>query len=286
MDTIANEVQGFFERYPSARNLGKITTLAEIEALPENVRSAIPGWYKELLLQFPIARLPLGIPNDFGQPLFKGRAPEKLPLMEITFYSVDEIVRMSDTIFPNYLLFRKKKIIGIGEDQGSTGEGIFIDSNQANPPVTMVFHDMGESVNALLKNGERLVDKFSDLFKFGKLRNDKIKLTGQNRKVAIDMITLFFKWVDEEIAQNKNKLAKELPEFNRLTEGMEQRDIEVKNDEYVSALLRFEWGLEDSGYPLTKKHLENLVALYTTCGLHIPELAFIEEKVGNSGSSI
>jgi hypothetical protein len=282
METIINEVRGFFERYPSAKTLGKMTTQQEIQALPQKIKITIPNWYQELLLQFPIANLPLGIPNDFGQPLLKGRPIEQLPLMEITFYSIDQIVEMSNTIFPNYLLF-KKKVIGIAEDQGSTGEGIFIDSKVDNPLVTMVFHDMGESLKELIQNGDRLVDKFSDLFAFGKLTNDKIKLTDQNRKVAIDLITNFFKLFDQEIEQNKSRLAIELPEFSRLTEGVEQRDIEVKNNEYIAALLRFEWGLYDSGYPLTKKHLDNLTGIYEKCGLHTPELSFIEERVDNYG---
>jgi len=282
MDRIKNEVQQFFERYPSARDFGKLTTPEEIEALPKQIRTAIPTWYKDLLLQFPIANLPLGIPNDFGHALLKGRPLEQLPLMEITFYSIGEIVEMSDTIFPNYLLF-KKKIIGIAEDQGSTGEGIFIDTKDNNPPVTMIFHDMGESLKELLKNGIRLVDNFSDLFRFGRLTNDKIKLTNQNRMEAINLITSFFNLVDSEAKDNEERLKNQLTEFSRFIDGMRLRDSELKNEEYVAALLRFEWGLYDSGYPLTRKHLDDLIKIYKACGLHIPELVFIEERVGNYG---
>lgn len=282
MEKIINEVQKFFDRYPSARNFGKFTTPEEIEALPKQIRSAIPTWYKNLLLQFPIANLPLGIPNDFGQPLLKGRPLDQLPLMEITFYSVDEIVDMSDSIFPNYLLF-KKKIIGIAEDQGSTGEGIFIDSKEDNPAVTLIFHDMGESLKELIKNGTRLTDNFSDLFRLGKLTNDKIKLTNQNRKEAIDLMTTFFEWVDNEAKENEETLKNQLTEFSRFTDGKRQRDSEFNNEEYVAALLRFEWGLYDSGYPLTRQHLDDLIKIYQACGLHIPELVFIEERVGNYG---
>jgi hypothetical protein len=280
MERIINEIQRFFERYPSARNFGKLTTPDEIEALPKQIRRAIPTWYKDILLQFPIAHLPLGIPNDFGQPLLKGKSLDQLPLMEITFYSVDEIVEMSDSIFPNYLLF-KKKIIGIAEDQGSTGEGIYIDSKENNPPVTMIFHDMGESLKELIENGIKLADNFSDLFRLGKLTNDKIKLTNQNRNEAINLMTSFFDWVDSEAKENEERLKNQLTEFSRFTDGMRLRDRELKNKEYVAALLKFEWGLYDSGYPLTRRHLDDLIKIYTVCDLHIPELVFIEERVGN-----
>lgn len=282
MERIINEVQNFFERFPSAKNFGKLTTSEEIKALPKQIKSAIPTWYKDLLLQFPIANLPLGIPTDFGQPLLKGRSLEQLPLMEITFYPIDEIVEMSDTFFPNYLLF-KKKVIGIAEDHESTGEGIFIDTKDNNPPVIMIFHDMGESLKDLLRNGIRLADTFSDLFRFGRLTNDKIKLTNQNRKEAINLITNFFDQVDSEAKKDEETLKNQMTEISRFTDGIRLRDSELKNGEYVAALLRFEWGLYDSGYPLTKKHLDDLIKIYKVCGLHIPELVFIEERVGNYG---
>jgi hypothetical protein len=238
MEKIINEVQGFFERYPSAKTFGKVTTPEEIQALPRKIRSTIPTWYKDLLVQFPIANLPLGIPNDFGQPLLKGRPLIQLPLMEITFYSIDKIAEMSESIFPNYLLF-KKKAIGIAEDEGSTGERIFIDSRADNPAVTMIFHDMGESVKELIQNGVRLADNFSDLFAFGKLTNDRIELTNENRKEAINLITSFFELIDREVVQNEDKLKTELIEFSRLTESMQLRDNEIENEKYVAALLRF-----------------------------------------------
>jgi hypothetical protein len=280
MERIVTEVQEFFERYPSARNLGRLTTSEEIEALPKQIQTTIPTWYKNLLLQFPIANLPLGIPNDFGQPLLKGRSLEQLPLMEITFYSIDKIAERSDSIFPNFLLF-KKKIIGIAEDEGSTGEGIFIDAKDDDPPVIMIFHDMGESLKDLIKNGDRLSNNFSDLFRLGRLRDDKIKLTNVNREEAIILITNFFDRVDSEAKENEETVKNQLTEFSHFTNGTRLRDSELNKGEYVAALLKFQWGLYDSGYPLTRKHLDDLVKIYKVCGLHIPELVFIEERVGN-----
>lgn len=64
---------------------------------------------------------------------------------------------------------------------------------------------------------------------------------------------------------------------------MRLRDKELKNEEYFAALLRFEWGLYDSVCPLTRKHLDDLVKIYKACDLPIPELVFIEERVGNNG---
>src|SRR6188768_3753982 len=122
---ISNSVRGFFDRYPYAATLGRLTNQTEIEGLPKEMKDAIPEWYKNLLLEFPIANLPLGIPNDFGQSLLKNKSFESLPLMGIIFHSVDKISELTNSRFPYNLLLRKQ-FIGIAEDQDSTGEGIFI----------------------------------------------------------------------------------------------------------------------------------------------------------------
>jgi hypothetical protein len=82
----------------------------------------------------------------------------------------------------------------------------------------------------------------------------------------------------------KQARSRETTAFSRLTEAIRLRDSELKNEEYVAAQLKFEWGLYDSGYPLTRKHLDDLVEIYKACGLHLPELVFMEERLGNYGS--
>ncbi len=282
MEKIVNAVQGFFERYPFAGTLGKVTSSVEIEGLPRKTKNAIPDWYKELLFQFPIANLPLGIPNDFGQAFLKSRPIEQLPLMEITFHSIDKIVKISESIFPNNLLF-KKKIISVAEDQGSTGEGIFIDTRQEDPPVMLIFHDMGESIKDLIRKGERLADRFSDLFISGKLTNDKIKLTSENQKPAKKLIESFFNEIDDKLKTSEQKLINDLSKPRQLFESIKQRDIAIKDGDYILGLLKLEYGLYDSGYPLTKNQLDKLIDIYMTCNLHVPELVFFEERISNYG---
>lgn len=281
METIKNAVQDFFDRYPQALTLGKKTTLDEFDALPKKIKRAIPIWYKELLLQFPIANLPLGIPNDFGQKLLQGRSAAQLPLMEIIFYSVQEIGTNPNSFFPHSLLF-KKKIIGIAEDKGNTGEGIFIDGRQENPPVFMIFHDMGDSIKELMHYGERLLDHFSDLFTFGKIANKRIRLNDKNREPGRKLILEFFEFVDAEIQLKETLTKNDLPLQRRLVEGLTMRNITIEKGEYIMALLHCEWGLCDSGFPLTKKYLDFLTRIYEICGLHIPELTYVEELVRTS----
>jgi hypothetical protein len=282
MEIIINAVKRFFERYPTATTLGSLTTPADLGGLPTRAKNAIPEWYRELLLQFPIANLPLGIPNDFGQPLLQGRSKEQLPLMEITFNSVDKIQELSGSIFPNYLL-RRKKIIGIAEDQGSTGEQIFIDTESEDPSPMLIFHDMGESVRDLIRNGEKITEKFSDLFTLGKLRNDRIQLTSENQRDAIILIERFFRLIDDELTTMGMTLTQKLTNSEQLTKSIERRNNAIKDGDYIRGLLSMEYGLEDSGYPLTRDHVDKLKELYKVCNLHIPELVYLEERVSNSG---
>lgn len=278
MDVIVKAVGDFFNRYPTARTWGNVTSENDIEALPTKVKKAIPGWYIDLLFEFPIANLPLGIPSDFGQPGLVGRSIDKLPLMELTFFPIGKIAADFDSVFPDYFL--KKEFIGIAQDSGSTGEKIFMDTKSANPSVMLVFHDMGESMQELLQNGIKIADRFSDLFVWGKLTNDRIVLTDNNREVVVNLIAEFFSLIDAEIKSDSGAVRMALPDVGRLEESLKQRDHYMNQGAYISALLKFQYGLYDSGYPVTKKHLDHLIRIYEAAGLHLPELVYFEERIG------
>lgn len=202
--------------------------------------------------------------------------------MEINFHSVDKISELTDSTFPFNLLFRKH-FIGIAEDQNNTGEGIFINAKQDNPNILMIFHDMGESSKELIGNAEQLTNSFTDLFDFGKLPNNKIRLTADNKQTAQNLIADFFSIIDEEITKGGEELMRNLEDPKRLSDSIEQRENEKNHGNYIGATLMMEYGLFDSGYPLNMNHLNRLVEIYKLCGLHLPELIYIEDRVSNYG---
>ena len=120
------------------------------------------------------------------------------------------------------------------------------------------------------------------MFTFGKLANERIKLTSDNEQPAVLLIDQFFKQIEAELASGHNQLREKLSDPARLIEGIQQRDDAIRKNDYISGLLKFEYGLYDSGYPLSKDHLHLLVEIYRTCGLHVAELVYLESRVNNS----
>jgi hypothetical protein len=111
----------------------------------------------------------VGIPNDFGDEELIGRPLEELPLMGLTFISVERIRYCSLNLLPDYELIRMNHI-RIAEDKFGTQEGIYIDSKEDNPAVKLVFHDFGESGRDVLREAEILLKSFTDIFKYGRKR--------------------------------------------------------------------------------------------------------------------
>jgi hypothetical protein len=52
-----------------------------------------------LLTKFPIAGLPLGVPHDLGRPMLRRLPAQQLPLFEITFFSLEQIEEVSESMF-------------------------------------------------------------------------------------------------------------------------------------------------------------------------------------------
>ncbi len=164
------EVIEFIKNYPQIKKLGSKITNQEVEQLNPKIKSVIPKWYIDLLQKYPIAGVDIGIPYDYGQEEFIGKPLSQLPILNITINDLKTIEDYSLNYFPGcYLL--SKKYICIAKDNDCTQEGIYINVTEPDPKFLLVFHDLGSTTKALIRNAEILLDKFSDLFKIGVVEN-------------------------------------------------------------------------------------------------------------------
>ncbi|MFY0602054.1 MAG: hypothetical protein JXR03_20435 [Cyclobacteriaceae bacterium] len=168
-DLLYQTIDQFYVANPEAYQLGRLTTTEEIKSISWKVKRRITKWYLELLSKYPLVDLEIGIPNDHGDETLIGKPVEELPLTGITFISTAEIERHALNIFPDYELLRMK-IIRIAEDKFVTQEGVFMNGKQDNPELRLVFHDFGETGKEVYSEAETLMNSFTDMFKYAKLR--------------------------------------------------------------------------------------------------------------------
>lgn len=162
-------IQKFYENHPDTPKPGRLTSPEEFKNISKKVLKRIPEWYKNLLLKYPLAEAEIWIPNDQGDEEFIAKPLEELPLMRMTFSTISEVADNALNIFPDYALL-KYKIIKIAVD-GASQEGIFIDTRLSDPEVRLVFHDFGETGREVWAESELLLEKFSEIFIYGKRQN-------------------------------------------------------------------------------------------------------------------
>ncbi|MCU0430928.1 MAG: hypothetical protein MUF42_13270 [Cytophagaceae bacterium] len=162
-------IKDYFYSNPTT---GRLTTLEEFENLDKKILKTIPDWYKIILMEFPLVDLEIGIPNDFGDEELKGLPFNELPLLGLTFISVKAIEDNTLNYFPDVKLINFN-YLRIAEDKYGTQEGIYINYKSSDPEVRLIFHDFGNTGKEVLKKSELLLDRFSDIFKFGKTRTDE-----------------------------------------------------------------------------------------------------------------
>jgi hypothetical protein len=160
--------ESFISRNPRINETGQITSIDEFKQIPSHVRERIPDWYKKLLLNFPIAKAEIGLPNDYGQEELKLLKQEDQPSFVITFLSLEQIVFEVANTFPACQLI-DDGFLCVAIDEMTTQEGVYIDITVDDPKLLLIFHDMGESNSELLSNGDVLAPKFSDLFILGRI---------------------------------------------------------------------------------------------------------------------
>lgn len=163
-------IDKYFMDNPASRQLGQRTDMKEFDKLDKKVLNNLPDWYRRILIDYPLAGLEIGIPNDFGDEELVGKPMEELPLMGLTFLSVERIEYCTLKLFPDYELIDLNHI-RIAEDEFGTQEGIYINSKESDPSVRLIFHDFGETGKEVLKESELLLEKFTDIFRYGKRRD-------------------------------------------------------------------------------------------------------------------
>ena len=168
--TLRNLIEKYLIDNPTSKKEGQITDRSEFEKVNKKVLKNIPTWYRDILTSYPLVGLEVGIPNDFGDEALIGKPFEELPLMGLTFIPVKRIEHCSLNLFPDHELIDLGHV-RIAEDKFGTQEGIYIDINEDNPSVKLVFHDFGETGKDVLKQAEILMDNFTDIFKYGRRRN-------------------------------------------------------------------------------------------------------------------
>ncbi|TXH30415.1 MAG: hypothetical protein E6Q96_01725 [Cyclobacteriaceae bacterium] len=155
---------------PTSKDEGQATHADDFEKINEKVLRSIPTWYRDVLTNYPLVGLEVGIPNDFGDEELIGKPLNELPLMGLTFIPVERIEYCSLNLFPDHELIDLGHI-RIAEDRFGTQEGIYINVQEENPSIKLVFHDFGETGKEVLKQAEILLDNFTDIFRYGRKRN-------------------------------------------------------------------------------------------------------------------
>ena len=142
MSKIENSVKELFNRFPEAAEEGVRLDNEDFEEMSWSTRLLLPRWYKSLLKAYPISEMNLGIPFDFGQTKLQSRPMEKLPLLDITFNSPDEIEDYSREAEPGNTLF-KAGYICFARDESSSGDELFFNALRKDPTILVAYQVNG-----------------------------------------------------------------------------------------------------------------------------------------------
>ncbi|WP_187696347.1 hypothetical protein, partial [Xanthovirga aplysinae] len=127
-------IKSFIYKYPEMNELGYTVKQVDFEQIDSRINSIIPDWYKEIIEEYPIIGLEIGIPYDFGQEELKGLPFKELPLLSISFNDLETIQDETLECFPGSELISEGYLC-IAKDEYSTGEGIYININEEDPKV-------------------------------------------------------------------------------------------------------------------------------------------------------
>ncbi|TCI93732.1 SMI1/KNR4 family protein [Tenacibaculum sp. M341] len=158
---IRENIELLFKKHPELTNIGYKTQQSIFQKFRRKVRKKIPGWYDELLTEYPIAELKIGIPFNFGWESLKNKNQSELPYMNTEFNSIENIESIAKEEFPGAELI-KQNYICIAENTNKDGDGFYINSKEQNPTVIYIYHDCGSNASELIKNGQVISSSFSE----------------------------------------------------------------------------------------------------------------------------
>ena len=271
MSKIENSVKEFFNSYPEAADEGVRLDNEDFEEMSWSTRLLLPRWYKSLLKAYPISEMNLGIPFDFEQPKLQGRPMEKLPLLDITFNSPDEIEDYSREAEPGNTLF-KAGYICFARDESSSGDELFFNALRKDPTIYLVSHEDGESARALIKNATIITKSFSSLFQNAKVSNFDRVLPEAMKAEALKST----KGLIESVA---GFLESQAIQTEKATELLQQPNEAITESEPIRAINLLTSNLTELKIKIPKALYEQFLSCYETCDLHIGELCDLEDLV-------
>jgi hypothetical protein len=158
---IRANVEQLFKDFPELNNVGIKSQQNPIQKLKRKLMRKIPSWYIQLLSDFPIAELKIGIPFNYGWDSLKDKTQNELPFMTTEFNSLEHIEFIARKEFPGFELI-KKHYICIAENTNKDGDGFYINTKEVDPSVIYIYHDCGNDASELIKNGQVISSSFSD----------------------------------------------------------------------------------------------------------------------------
>ncbi len=161
---IRENIEELFKNYPELNNGGIKSNQNIFKRLKRKIKNKIPNWYIELLTEFPIAKLKIGIPFNYGWETLKNKKQSELPFMPTEFNDLENIEFITTEEFPGSELI-KGNYICIAEDTNKEGDGFYINTKEENPSVIYIYHDCGNNASELIKNGQIISKSFSDFLK-------------------------------------------------------------------------------------------------------------------------
>ena len=270
MSKIENSVKEFFNSYPEAAVEEGVRLEAEdFEEMSWSTRLLLPRWYRNLLQAYPISEMNLGIPFDFGQPKLQGRPMEKLPLLDITFNSPDEIEDYSREAEPGNTLF-KAGYICFARDESSSGDELFFNALRKDPTIYLVSHEDGDSARALIKNSTIIAKSFSSLFQNAKVSNFDRVLPEAMKAEALGSVQALL----ESVSGFLGSLG---IEPQKASELLQQPNEAITEADPIKAINLLTSNLSELKIEIPKSLFEQFLSCYKTCGLHIGELCDLED---------
>ncbi len=147
-------VENYFNKHQVIKFEGKKESKDSLLSLQDRLKSILPIWYQEFLLNYPINGLILDL--NIG-------TDDKRSIEFVGFEGIQE--EFYD-LYPGCAI-GELGYLCIGEDPTGGGDPYFINIHEGhNPPVYQVYHDAGEVGKEIIENGkEKIANQLSDLFK-------------------------------------------------------------------------------------------------------------------------
>lgn len=150
---LLTNLQSFLSREHEIKFPGAKERQEDYDTLAEELKSLLPDWFQELLLNYPLTGLVIDI---------NGNTEDEL---SIEFAGFENVQDEFYDLYPGCAIGRLGYLC-IGEDPTGSGDPYFINIKDGdNPPVYQVYHDAGDVGEEIIEHGcVKIANKLSDLF--------------------------------------------------------------------------------------------------------------------------